>query len=547
MCYTDNGKNLGVITELDSCDSATSNLSLTAGEILGKVLYAHDLAVDEDNRFKKGATVKIKKDNVENVTTLPLYEFLHTDGKQLGLCRGLPWICSEAVSDVEQFISAIVMTIQNDVSNNDFEIGQIITWKKVLTKRIFEKGRGRGWKRGSSPKKWERNVRKKNRIMGKEYKSVQGKLMPEKIMNMESCNCKTSTMQCELVTEDMRKEEFDKLYSMEDDLLQKVYLKNSVEVMPKSSITVVTHESRKSFTRHFKVQNYRVCKKVFLSTYCISNGKLDRILKKEINNLKDSRGLHGEQKDYEACNVILRQIFDEIPKYDSHYHTARYSSTNVLFLAPHVTKLDIFKLFIDELEKQSINDKPHITWFYNHWSKNYPNIKIKSPKTDTCDDCNKFVINQDTQEKNRHLRQVNLAKDIFHEDSKFEFSGCFDMMSLLPLPQIDTSTVYYKRQLWVYTEDIHMIKVNKAHLYVWTEGTGNKGNKEIANILYLFIKQNKQIYFCPKRAIFWSDSTGSQNRCFTITSFFIWLVNSTELLEHVIHRFFYQRSFIYEV
>ena len=112
------------------------------------------------------------------------------------------------------------------------------------------------------------------------------------------------------------------------------------------------------------------------------------------------------------------------------------------------------------------------------------------------------------------------------------------MMSLLPLPQLDTSTVFYKRQLWVYTEDIHMIQKSKAHLYVWTEGTGNKGNKEIANILYLFIKQNKQIYFCQKRAIFWSDSTGSQNRCFTITAFFIWLVNNTELLEHVIHRFF---------
>ena len=75
-----------------------------------------------------------------------------------------------------------------------------------------------------------------------------------------------------------------------------------------------------------------------------------------------------------------------------------------------------------------------------------------------------------------------------------------------------------------------MIMKNKVHLCVWIEGTWN-------------IKQNKLIYFCQKRAIFWSDSTGSQNRCFTITAFFIWLVDNNELLEHVIH----QRSFIYEV
>ena len=57
---------------------------------------------------------------------------------------------------------------------------------------------------------------------------------------------------------------------------------------------------------------------------------------------------------------LLQQIVDEILKYESHYHTARYSLTNVLFLAPHVTKLYIFKLFIYELEKQFIDDKPHI-------------------------------------------------------------------------------------------------------------------------------------------------------------------------------------------
>lgn len=177
LCYSDNGKNLGVIT----CDSTTSFLSLTDGEILGKVLYAHDSAVDEDKRFKEGEIITIKKYNVQSVTTLPLYEFRNKDGKQLGTCRALPWICSQVVSDIEQYIFAVVITIQNDVSDNDFQVGQIITWKKVQTKKIFEKGCGRGWKRGSSPKKWARNVRKKNRIMGKEYKSVQGELMPEKL------------------------------------------------------------------------------------------------------------------------------------------------------------------------------------------------------------------------------------------------------------------------------------------------------------------------------------------------------------------------------
>ena len=222
-----------MITDLDSCDSPESSLSLDDSKILGKVLYAHDSAIDEDERFEKGAIITIKKDNVKSVTTLPLYEFMDKDGKHLGLCRCLPWICSEVVSDVDQYVSAIVMNIQNDVSDDDFQVGQIITWKKLLTKKIFEKGHGRGWKRGSSPEKWARNIRKKSRIQGKEYKSVQGKVIPEKIMKMESCNCKKSTMQCSLVTEDMRKAEFDKLYSFEDDLPQKIYLKNSVDVIPK--------------------------------------------------------------------------------------------------------------------------------------------------------------------------------------------------------------------------------------------------------------------------------------------------------------------------
>ena len=96
------------------------------------------------------------------------------------------------MSDVDQYVSAIVMDIQNDVSDDDFQVEQIITWKKLLTKKIFEKGHGRGWKRGSSPEKWARNIRKKSRIQGNEYKSVQGKVIPEKIMKMESCYCKKS-------------------------------------------------------------------------------------------------------------------------------------------------------------------------------------------------------------------------------------------------------------------------------------------------------------------------------------------------------------------
>ena len=72
-----------------------------------------------------------------------------------------------------------------------------------------------------------------------------------------------------------------------------------------------------------------------------------------------------------------------------------------IYLGPSLS-LDIYKLFQDELEKQLISNKPSLTWFYNHWRNMYPNIKIKSPKTDTCDDCNKYKVTPNDQKKSWH-------------------------------------------------------------------------------------------------------------------------------------------------
>ena len=107
--------------EWDSCDSAKSSQSLADGRILGKVLYAHDLAVGEHGRFKEEAVITVNKDNVESVINFPLYKFMNKESKHLGSCWGLSWIFSKAYSDVAHYLSAIVINIQNDVANKDFQ------------------------------------------------------------------------------------------------------------------------------------------------------------------------------------------------------------------------------------------------------------------------------------------------------------------------------------------------------------------------------------------------------------------------------------------
>ena len=69
-------------------------------------------------------------------------------------------------------------------------------------------------------------------------------------------------------------------------------------------------------------------------------------------------------------------------------------------------------------------------------------------------------------------------------------------------------------------------------MYVWSEAESGKGSRQVCNVLYQHIKELKL-----EKAIYWCDSTVSQNRNSIIANFFVWAVNHIDHLKTVYLRF----------
>ena len=136
------------------------------------------------------------------------------------------------------------------------------------------------------------------------------------------------------------------------------------------------------------------------------------------------------------------------------------------------------------------------------------------------------------------MRDVEMTRNLYNHTEQKDYTLTMDMMAVLPLPKLDTNTVYYKRQLSVYTQGIHWTKNSQGYLYLWLEDEGNKGVTEVITCLNKFLTENPAIYKDSKTVILWTDTPSSQNRNYALIIYFLWCVNSITGLEQVIHRYF---------
>ena len=300
-----------------------------------------------------------------------------------------------------------------------------------------------------------------------------------------------------------------------------------------------TGTSRRENTRHYFLQQTRVCKPVFIGTLAVSNGRVNRVLTAGSDPC-DNRGKHGHQKTINpVVKELLNQVINDVPKYDSHYHDTYQCDNNDLFLAPNMTLTILYGLLLDKIqhhESLTKDDEPSYTWFSSTFSRNFPNVKIASFKKDTCDTCNVDSISGTSPET--HRLEVQQARELYEDNESKSYTIPTDMMDVLSLPKIDTNNVYYRRQLSLYTQGIHWTKKNQAFLYVWLEDDGNKGVTEVITCLHTFLLENPEVYAEKKRVILWTDTPSSQNRNYAMILYLMWCVNNIEGLKTIYHRFF---------
>ena len=353
-------------------------------------------------------------------------------------------------------------------------------------------------------------------------------------------DCTCTYTDCKLVTHEERKELFTDFWKLGDFDAQNFNIVQNITVLPKKSQVLLQSNDKKrrpkTNTRRYFLNKKRVCKEVFLHTFGISSGRLDRVLKKKGDGqimAKDARGKHGKQ--YKVSDEVaddLRNFIAKIPKYKSHYK----DQAEERYLAPGIKKVNVYEMWKENSETKFQNPKrqfPTYEWFLGFWKREFK-LKVHSPSRDCCSTCDELKRSGKEDELKVHHKNAKTARNLFKEDAQKPYTVSFDMEKTQPLPHIETNKVFYLRQLWLYNEGFNHTSTNTGYMYVWTENVAKRGSIEVGSCLLQFVRNVANDW---PELVLWSDSCGGQNRNLNMVALMIALVNSNNSIKKITHRF----------
>lgn len=385
-------------------------------------------------------------------------------------------------------------------------------------------------KRQRKPENYPKNVAKHKRNSGLSYTTKKGATVNAKVFRDIDCQCK---MKCHgLISVEERRSLHKQFWDIGDFGTQNAYLCGNVQ-----HSDVVRLRARdgsrpprtfmNQYFLSFKNNTIHVCKKFFLDTFQISDGRLCRVLAKfraGISPGNDQRGkkVNPRRVPQQELNFVKEHI-QSFPSYESHYTRAHNPNKKYLNESLDLRKMyDLYKQWCAERQVIPVKES-----FYRHVFNTKFNLSFHKPSKDTCKTCDVYKIrlsdptlsdgdrNKIETDHELHLRKAERARESMKADKELAMNDpdiyviCIDLQKALPFPILSVSDAYYKRNMYVYNCGVHVLATEKGFFYVWDESKGSRGSQEIAacvlNHFHQFCMQKKHI-------IIYSDTATGQNR-----------------------------------
>lgn len=388
-------------------------------------------------------------------------------------------------------------------------------------------------KRTRNPGDHKSNIRKRKVQSGLEYTTSSGNVVAEKNFQPQvMCRC---PRKCPQRISVVRQEEiFDCFYKLENWSKKTLYLRTlSKRVQAKEKLNpIIDLKKRNTYIQYYISDEtgtqHQVCLAFLLNCVQISQSRMFRAVSTITTNenAKDVRGNFPTRKTKESDILFVKECIDSFPIYESHYSN-KNTNSNKKYLSPHLTIIRMYREYC--LKCNFKRRKPLSEIKFREIFNTEFNLSFARLKTDTCRKCDTFkALSQSQshgslqranieQEKKEHLQLVQKTSNEFHEIVKHaSIPGnktevyTFDLQRALEMPVLQTSEVYYMRQLWLYNLGIYDEVRKTAYMYVWPESTASRGSQEIASCLYKHFMR-----FVPKdteKIVLRSDACGGQNR-----------------------------------
>ena len=476
--------------------------------------------------------------NKPRVQPMQPYELISTHGTVLGKVSIINTSANENVhgrplskDERKVVVEEVYEDIPTEHMMEEFIQGAFLRVDKILLRKLpySEEGsvkKGRGQKRGLSPKKWNREKTKKLRNSGEAYTNAKGKDVDAKEFKNIDCTCKHK--QCHTLSIADRSRAHAEFLAMGvyDD--QNAFLLTQISSYEKKTAKIPKEGVKsqpKSKTRVYHVKDTEVCKEIFKAVYGVSNGRLGRLLKKaESDPTKIPKDGRGHATDHGIDPRITAKLIDvvkRLPKYVSHYSRGKETTDNSVYLEPDCQWNKVYDLVSEELTLDiKMASK---AWFYRKVGQLFPHVKAHTPSTDKCNTCSLLKLQGKTVELELHQTKADEMREKLDEDLHGKIKTVtFDLQQVQALPFIRENKAFYHRKTWLYTCGVHEGNdKNQANMFIWPETMASRGAREIASTMYKYLNLNKEEITRIDTLINWSDACGGQNRNFIMVCFWL--------------------------
>lgn len=302
-----------------------------------------------------------------------------------------------------------------------------------------------------------------------------------------------------------------------------------------------------------------ICYSGFLSLYGITNRRA-RCVKDSLVRYgvapKDKRGKHNNRPN-KLNDVDRSSVFDHISSFrsrKSHYSRGQHKK---VYLSEDLNVKKMFMLYKDKYPNSKASYNLYLKTFNNSF-----NIAFGYPRCDTCSTCDAFIVklkdieaqlNSTADEAGKNTltlakKKIKVDHDLhkrraetFYERKRTSreaaktkptnFAFAMDFAKNLPSPNIQTNDVYYKRQLSLYSFNIHVLATKDSYFYCYDETVARKGADEVVSILDNFI--STYVPMEVKDLQIFCDSCAGQNKNYTVLRFLHYIVVSKQRFNSV--------------
>nr|CAI5858334.1 unnamed protein product [Callosobruchus analis] len=410
-----------------------------------------------------------------------------------------------------------------------------LSLKKILKKALPKKGLPRKRQMFDVP---YREGKKQKELTKASRSGVQGK-----------CSSNTCPFKCPNKISEEQQTNINSQYWKLSKKEQHLFVNGCIKQISKIR-NITNTESRRQNTYRYYLKSSDgidtiVCKTFFLATLGYNKNN-DRFLKTVRNDAKKTISPGIEKRGHRpALNKISRNpIVSHIKSFRptaSHYrreHAPRRlylpSDVNITFMfndfkMKHPDFICSYELYRQEVKKMNISFAQlggeecfTCSAFEVHKNDSGHEYEITSLE---CDSCQKYY---EHKTKYRNAREEYL-KDSGKPEIENEMIISADLQKVIMLPRAEMfKEIIFIPRIIVFNESfvpVGKAKCTKPLAVLWHEGVAKRNKEEIISAFYAFFRKNRDV----EHITIWLDNSSAQNKNWALFSFFVYIVNCSEV------------------